>query len=283
MSLLNPVNTDNPPTSEPLPLEPTVRPLQYYNALSLAQAGSGLLFSTVIITHSAAILLAPIGGIDLSNRLLVLGRVYYQDSRLGPVLLAGGLGVHVITGIAKIGLRKHLNHVAHHHEALTATSPLPYHRETGYALAPLLAIHYVTTRLLPSMHFRDSAFLDYTYISLALRKAPVISYTFHLALAGVATYHIISGFPMAWQRVFMRHRKVEAEVQPNKSYADALKDTNEIPKRKAKAIQGRKIRYTVVGGLVGGFASALWVFGKVNKIPLREEYAGIWAKIGLRL
>ncbi|CAG8755294.1 16397_t:CDS:2, partial [Racocetra fulgida] len=56
-------------------------------------------------THLSATALATIGGIELTNKTIVLGRVYYQNSFLEPIVVAGSIWGHIISGLIKRGIK----------------------------------------------------------------------------------------------------------------------------------------------------------------------------------
>jgi hypothetical protein len=76
-----------------------------YGYLTLVQAGTAVVFSTFFVTHLSVPTLAIIGGIDLANRSLVLGRVYYQNKLLEPLVVFGALVGHITAGIAKRSIK----------------------------------------------------------------------------------------------------------------------------------------------------------------------------------
>src|SRR6266540_4451731 len=76
-----------------------------YGYLTIVQAGTAITFSTFLVTHLSATALATIGGIDLTNKTIVLGRVYYQNKFLEPLVVLGALVGHVAAGIAKSSIR----------------------------------------------------------------------------------------------------------------------------------------------------------------------------------
>ncbi|CAG8445765.1 14595_t:CDS:1 [Ambispora leptoticha] len=76
-----------------------------YSHLTITQAGSAIVFSTFLVTHLSATALANFGGIELANRTMLLGRVYYQNHLLEPIVVFGALGLHIASGVAKRVIR----------------------------------------------------------------------------------------------------------------------------------------------------------------------------------
>ncbi|CAG8441939.1 2521_t:CDS:1 [Ambispora gerdemannii] len=76
-----------------------------YNYLTIVQAGSAVVFSTFLVTHLSVNILANFGGIELANKTLLLGRVYYQNNLLEPIVVFGSFCLHVASGVAKRGIR----------------------------------------------------------------------------------------------------------------------------------------------------------------------------------
>jgi hypothetical protein len=76
-----------------------------YGYLTIVQTGTAVVFSTFLATHLSAPALSVVGGIDLTNRTIVFGRVYYQNKFLEPLVVFGALIGHVAAGIAKRSIK----------------------------------------------------------------------------------------------------------------------------------------------------------------------------------
>uniref|UniRef100_A0A1D1XTP5 DNA-directed RNA polymerase subunit beta n=1 Tax=Anthurium amnicola TaxID=1678845 RepID=A0A1D1XTP5_9ARAE len=76
-----------------------------YGYLTIVQAGTAVVFSTFLVTHLSAPALAVVGGIDLTNRTIIFGRVYYQNKFTEPLVVFGALIGHVVAGIAKRSIK----------------------------------------------------------------------------------------------------------------------------------------------------------------------------------
>ncbi|CAG8477256.1 5379_t:CDS:1, partial [Paraglomus brasilianum] len=78
---------------------------QAYGYLTIVQSGTAIVFSTVLVTHLSAIALANFGGIHLTNKAIILGRVFYQNRLLEPIVVFGAFWGHVLSGLAKRGIK----------------------------------------------------------------------------------------------------------------------------------------------------------------------------------
>lgn len=81
-----------------------------YRFLTIVQAGTAIAFSTFLITHLSATTLATFGGIDLTNKTIILGRVYYQSKFLEPIVVFGALVGHLTAGIAKRSIKLYMKY-----------------------------------------------------------------------------------------------------------------------------------------------------------------------------
>ncbi|RIB23939.1 hypothetical protein C2G38_2071373 [Gigaspora rosea] len=95
-------NTNTNTNSSPLPI---VTVSKVYGYLTLVQAGTAVVFTTFLVTHLSATAVAVIGGIELTNKTIVLGRVYYQNRLLEPIIVFGSLWGHVLSGLIKRGIK----------------------------------------------------------------------------------------------------------------------------------------------------------------------------------
>ncbi|KAF9104090.1 hypothetical protein BGX29_002467 [Mortierella sp. GBA35] len=62
-------------------------------------------FSTFAMIHLVPPMLGAVGGVDLANKALIWGRVYYQTYGLEQVLVTGSLFVHLGAGLCKAVIR----------------------------------------------------------------------------------------------------------------------------------------------------------------------------------
>ncbi|KAI8575169.1 hypothetical protein K450DRAFT_263011 [Umbelopsis ramanniana AG] len=230
---------------------------QLYNGLTIVQSASALTFSVFYVTHATQFLAAPFGGIEASNKYLLLGRPLYQDEHLEPILVTGAASVHVLSGLAKGAIRQYWKRNS---TADFTPRSTVYHRRAGYALIPLVALHYIVARDLPRKYLGDSTFLDYSYIAFLLQKYPAITYIGHTALISIASFHIAAGMNVAVKQ--LRGHKKQQHQKDTLATAKPLVDPKRIP--------------VYVSLVVSGLAlSGLYVLGRTEKIPLRREYARI--------
>ncbi|KAG2180152.1 hypothetical protein INT43_003940 [Umbelopsis isabellina] len=239
---------------------------QIYGTLTVIQSASALTFSVFYFTHATQFLAAPFGGIELSNKYLLLGRPLYQDEHLEPILVTGAAIVHVVSGLAKGAIRLYWGRKGGNQQS--NSTGIPYHRFAGYALMPILTVHYKAVRDLPRQHFGDSAFLDYTYISFMLQSHPTIAYVGHAALISFASYHVVGGMKFAIDSVFKgRRRQNEQPTKPAKIESRS----SGIDTRRAQMLASLSVSALAIYGL--------YVIGKAQKIPLRHEYAKIYQRL----
>ncbi|KAG0358517.1 hypothetical protein BGZ54_010391 [Gamsiella multidivaricata] len=76
-----------------------------YQRLGRAQAYSAMAFGAFGFIHLVPPVLASVGGIDLANKALIWGRVYYQTYGIEQVLVYGSLAVHLGTGLCRAIVR----------------------------------------------------------------------------------------------------------------------------------------------------------------------------------
>jgi len=224
---------------------------QLYGGLTIIQSASALTFSVFYVTHATQFMAAPFGGIELSNKYLLLGRPLYQDEHLEPILVTGAATMHVLSGVAKGAIRTYWRRNS------KTSQPLSLHRTAGYILLPLATLHYTVTRALPQEHFGDSAFLDYSYIAFLLQKYPAITYIGHAALVCTMSYHMIGGMNIAINQVFRRRKSQDHSIT--------------APSKRSQLYASLAVTTLAVCGL--------YVIGKTEKIPLRREYARIVQKL----
>ncbi|KAF8946460.1 hypothetical protein BGZ47_000463 [Haplosporangium gracile] len=76
-----------------------------YQGIGRVQAFSAMAFSTFAVIHLVPPVLASVGGVELANKALLWGRVYYQTYGLEQVLVSGSLLVHLGAGFCKAVIR----------------------------------------------------------------------------------------------------------------------------------------------------------------------------------
>lgn len=232
--------------------------VKIYSGLTTIQSASAVVFSTFVAIHGAQVAVATIGGPDMSNRWLLLGRPFYQDQHLEGLLVSGAAVVHVLAGVAKAGIRGYWGQKNNNNKTTTL---LPYHHIVGYVLVPVVWLHYDLVRTLPVRYFGDSAMLDFGHIAWGLQNWPIFTYTLHGTLIGTAAYHIVSGASLAYQRTFKRKRSEKASSSSSSSSSVYR------PHKKMAA--------AATVGLV--LLSGLFIIGRqTKKIPLRFEYETIY-------
>ncbi|CAG8765259.1 16523_t:CDS:1, partial [Acaulospora morrowiae] len=283
----------------------------FYCHLTTFQAGTAVVFTTFLVTHLSATALATVGGIELTNKTIVLGRVYYQNKFLEPVVVFGSLWGHVLAGIAKGIIRMYWKRKARDYRKLTGDVHekvekiitdetndegkvvrqkittrittttteshisraigliLPYHREAGYILIPLVLTHAFISRALPRRHFGDSSLINATYITLALKKWPRSTYLALTALVTLGVFHAVSGAPAVF-RILKSVLFKNGEKPPVVSEAA----------RKRQRIIRNGVIVSTVGLLTAGILVLGGKIGRDNiRIPLRTEYLKVYGQI----
>lgn len=76
-----------------------------YQGIGRVQAFSAMAFSTFAVIHLVPPMLATVGGVEVANKALLWGRVYYQTYGLEQVLVSGSLLVHLGAGLCKAVIR----------------------------------------------------------------------------------------------------------------------------------------------------------------------------------
>ena len=76
---------------------------------TLAQSASAATVGSVLIVHLAAPVVAALvpgpSGVDLANQTMLLGREYYQQALLEPIVVWGAMGVHLGASAVRRWLR----------------------------------------------------------------------------------------------------------------------------------------------------------------------------------
>lgn len=248
-----------------------------YNFLTKVQSGSAVVFSIFTALHGTQLLVANVGGAQLANHWIMVGRPIYQDQHLEGILVTGSAITHVLASLAKLGIRLYWNKGAISTASNTAT--LPYHGLAGYLLIPLAGLHYYLVRSLPIDYYGDSAFIDFGYIAWGLQNKPIFTYGLHTTLIVAAAYHMVSGAKLAFQRLGRSNKKTIAAAsaggkvpQHGKSVEQKKIDT-QLQKR-------RNIKNGIVVGVSVALLSSLIIIGKdTKKIPLRLDFAKMYSRI----
>ncbi|KAF9103037.1 hypothetical protein BGX27_010758 [Mortierella sp. AM989] len=76
-----------------------------YQGLGRLQAFSAIAFGAFGLIHLVPPMLASVGGVELANKALIWGRVYYQTYGVEQVFVYGSLAVHIGTGLCRAIVR----------------------------------------------------------------------------------------------------------------------------------------------------------------------------------
>ncbi|KAI9277623.1 hypothetical protein BY458DRAFT_504633 [Sporodiniella umbellata] len=239
-----------------------------YSILTNVQSASAIAFSTFAIIHGSQIISANFGGETLANRSLLLTRPFYQDKGIETVVVLGSSIVHVVTGLAKAGVRAYWKQPANK----TATTLLPYHRLVGYMQIPLLGFHYYLVRTLPIQKYGDSSFIDFSYIAWGLQNRPIFTYSLHTMLVMGGVYHAVSGIGFIYSRYFKKPKAVASVPQHSKSV--------EQQQNRAQSKRNQRVKRGVVAAVSFTLISGLVIIGRDTvKIPLRLDFEKMYSKL----
>lgn len=247
-----------------------------YNFLTKVQSGSAVVFSIFTALHGTQLLVANVGGAQLANHWIMVGRPIYQDQHLEGILVTGSAITHVAASLAKLGIRLYWNKGAVTTANNAAT--LPYHGLAGYLLIPLAGLHYYLVRSLPIDYYGDSAFIDFGYIAWGLQNKPIFTYGLHTTLIVAATYHMVSGAKLAFQRLGRSKKTIAAasvggKVPQHGKSVEQKKIDAQLQKR-------RNIKNGIVVGVSVALLSSLIIIGRdTKKIPLRLDFAKMYSRI----
>ncbi|KAF9137146.1 hypothetical protein BGX30_010512 [Mortierella sp. GBA39] len=94
-----------------------------YQGIGRVQAFSAMAFSTFAVIHLVPPMLASVGGVELANKALLWGRVYYQTNGLEQVLVSGSLLMHLGAGLCKAVIRMVWKAKSYYSGSSSSTSP----------------------------------------------------------------------------------------------------------------------------------------------------------------
>ncbi|CAI2183410.1 1291_t:CDS:2 [Funneliformis geosporum] len=253
-----------------------------YGYLTIVQAGTAIAFSTFLVTHLSATTLATLGGIELTNKTIILGRVYYQNKLLEPIVVFGALVGHVAAGIAKRSIKLYWKYNKRDDRKLTGEVHEKVEKivtdekneqgnvSIGFITSKSSSFgHTYFNRILPRRYLGDSSLINATYVTLSLRKWPVTSYLSLTALIGLTAYHVISGFPVVYK--ILRGSVLKKSAEKQVVLSDSAK--------KRQRIIRNGIMITSIGLLTTGLLVIGGKFGKDPRIPLRTEYLKVYGQV----
>ncbi|KAF9328553.1 hypothetical protein BG006_008283 [Podila minutissima] len=259
----------------------------FYQGLGRLQAISGLGFSAFAFVHVIPPVLAAFGGVELANKALIWGRVYYHTYGVEQIAVFGTLGVHILTSLGRAVVRsiwsskKYLANrnsrtvVTEQHEGKTRTiiretkvvasgssahssasgsapGSFPYHRLAGWIMAPIVLGHVFNVRINPLLKLQDSAIIDYSFITYLHRVQN--AGIFYVPLIALFLYHAYSNGQAAVNTVLPKG-------SPKRFTASEM-------------IKSRPVRAVVAGvittvGLVGLYR----IISDPSSIPWQRQYA----------
>ncbi|KAI8063399.1 uncharacterized protein B0P05DRAFT_515894 [Gilbertella persicaria] len=228
---------------------PFLKTTQAYRILTKVQNVSALAFSTFTAIHGTQILAANLGGASLANHLILLGRPFYQDEHLEGVLVTGAATVHVLAGLGKWGIRTYWD------PSRVETHRLRY---AGYALIPLVGLHYYLVRMLPIAYYGDSSFIDFGYVAWGLQNKPALTYGLHTALILTSCYHLVGGL----KTIFRTKQKKVTRVPMHGHNIDQTPHS-------ISSIITTTLSLALISGMI-------IIARDTTKIPLRLDFANMY-------
>lgn len=176
-----------------------------------AQNISAATLGSVLIVHMAAPVVASFArgsvGLDMANQALLMGREYYQQALLEPVLVWGSLCVHLISS----AIRRTILPRARVSWLEAARDAGWWQKVAGTLLVPVLAIHVCVNRLVPMqdsmpiMQLSPSE-LDMSHVSVGFARHPMIMWGIYTSLCVAGAAHIMGGAAKIARRRGMQTR-----------------------------------------------------------------------------
>lgn len=167
---------------------------RWWRYATLAQSASAATVGSVLIVHLAAPVVAALvpspGGVDWANQTMLLGREYYQQALLEPLVVWGAMGVHLCASALRRCLRP---------------SRTSWHALAGQALVPVVALHVCLNRLVPMAsrapiaHLSPSE-LDMAHVGAGLQTFPILTWLFYTWLCVAGSVHMVGGLSKLRQR-----------------------------------------------------------------------------------
>lgn len=166
-------------------------------------------FATLHITNTSIIPLIT-RSVPASEKFLLLTRPYYQSSLMEPLIVILPLFTHIASGIALRIHRRNKSLVRYGASNLSILErlslrprvwpPISPTSIAGLILAPLLFGHMFVARILPKQVEGGSSGVGLGFISHGFAKYPLLSWSWYIALVGVASTHIVWGWAkwMSW-------------------------------------------------------------------------------------
>ncbi|QRW27223.1 hypothetical protein RhiXN_01818 [Rhizoctonia solani] len=177
--------------------------------------------TTFMLIHLSAPALASIGGTDVANQVMLLGREYYhgvpQEKSLVFLPITIHVGASLLKRVLKLGRRlvvrseKKGNRTVEEsaNSGTNSLTPSNVLVRTGYPLLLMLIPHIATHRLIPSspvppISSISPSELDYTFVHFGLRNWPIRSWLMYAVLVGAGITHVIHGMPVVWRQTALK-------------------------------------------------------------------------------
>ncbi|WFD04125.1 hypothetical protein MOBT1_002828 [Malassezia obtusa] len=170
------------------------------------QTGTAATLGSVLVTHLAAPVVAALVGpeqLDLANQTMLLGRVYYQNALLEPVVVWGALTAHLVASAVRRALLPRGGSWD-----VRRWSWAQWQSAAGYVLVPALLTHVWVNRVAPSASAPPVAGLspselDMSYVAYGFHVPRYVarSVALYAVLIAATALHWIGGAPKMSQRI----------------------------------------------------------------------------------
>ncbi|CEH13693.1 Domain of unknown function DUF1691 [Ceraceosorus bombacis] len=221
-------------------------------------------FGVFVILHISAPVVAaiapPNSAQEWAGKTMLLGRVYYQGAWSEPVLVWAMLGAHISSSLSRRLLRSTASTTSPVAQRIKAPSS---HTTSAIILLPLLALHSLTTRLIPARK-GVSEVLDHSFVARGFQTWPLLSCGSYAALLGAMLIHSIGGARRIYSACRPTLRNWRLGRASNAAASDALLHLARKDERGARAL-ARKTDARINGKrrsdatLLGAGIASLWL------------------------
>ncbi|PWN38877.1 hypothetical protein IE81DRAFT_68985 [Ceraceosorus guamensis] len=224
-------------------------------------------FGVFVIVHISAPVVAaiapPNSAQEWAGKTMLLGRVYYQGAWSEPVLVWAMLGAHISSSLSRRLLRSTASTTSPVTQRFKAPSS---HTTSAIILLPLLALHSLTTRLMPARK-GISEVLDHSFVARGFQTWPLLNCCSYAALLGAMLIHSIGGARRIYStwRPTLRYWRPGRDSKAAAAASDALLDPAARKDERGARALARKMDARINGKrrrdatLLGGGIASLWL------------------------
>ncbi|ORX54015.1 hypothetical protein DM01DRAFT_1335867 [Hesseltinella vesiculosa] len=177
-----------------------------YGYATKVQAYSAVGFTAFDMIHGTNVGLG-IFGAKVANGLMRKLRPLYQNAFSENVIVIGCVLVHLTAGLSKRLIKSYYG------LKIDSKSPASFHSYAGVLLVPLIAIHFYLVRATPDFP------VDFGLVAWGLQFRSLLTWTLHFSLGLMASYHILFGIPVVFQRAFPNTNTSFLKTTPTKVFA----------------------------------------------------------------